>query len=77
MRNYFKDDPCWTKAPRDGECRSCNTEIRQGEKVFYYPLTGSMYCDLGCGQDAAEEFEDLAEIEYGETGALDYFGEEY
>lgn len=51
-------DPFWVNARRADVCAKCHDEIKVGERVFYYPSTGSAYCDgpAGCGDAAAADF---------------------
>lgn len=67
-RNYFTGDPYWTNAAGPTSCSGCGDPIHEGDRIFLYK-TGASFCK-SCGQDESEEFEELAEAEYQETGYL-------
>jgi hypothetical protein len=61
MAKYSKD-PRWITARFTCECVKCRTQIKAGEKVFWFPLSRTPYCSV-CGEEharrfAAEQFDD-------------------
>ena len=51
-----RNDPYWLTAKySSGQCPRCNHQHRRGERIYYYPLTHSAYCQP-CGEDAARDF---------------------
>ena len=55
----YSQDPRWITARFASKCRKCDTLIRKGEPIFYYPRSktalGSVGC--GCGTEASNEFD--------------------
>lgn len=51
-----RNDPFWMTARYSGgNCPRCQHAHRRGERIFYYPLCHSAYCEI-CGKDAAADF---------------------
>ena len=76
-RNYFAGDPHWITAHYDGKCSECGTEIKKGDRAFYFPNGKKILCEAVCGRAAHERFVEEAELEYAVTGPLTWEGEPY
>lgn len=54
---HFPRDPHWLDARFRSVCDKCHAEIKPGERIFYYPSTKTVLCDMpACGQAAADDF---------------------
>ena len=56
----YKGDPRWITVKYGKDCESCGRPIKRGETAFFYPNGGSLYCDQGCGENAAADFQGAA-----------------
>ena len=59
MRRRFKRDPKWITVQYPARCAepNCQTQIKQGERAFYYPADRAVYgSSCGHGEKAEREF---------------------
>ena len=59
MRRRFKCDPKWITVRYPAKCAepNCQTQIKQGERAFYYPADRAVYgSSCGHGEKAEREF---------------------
>jgi len=59
MRHRFKCDPKWITVRYPARCAepNCQTQIKQGERAFYYPADRAVYgSSSGHGEKAELEF---------------------
>lgn len=54
MKRYSRD-PYWLNAKYAGKCSACGKDIRQGERVFYYPTSKRIYSGE-CAEGASGDF---------------------
>lgn len=54
----FAGDPRWIRClRRPGRCEGCGCPLATGDRAFYYPQDGSLYCEREtCGSYCAREF---------------------
>jgi len=55
----YSRDPYWLQARFASKCRKCGAQIKRGERIFYYPIEKTAYCEK-CGQAASAEFDAAA-----------------
>jgi len=65
MRRY-KGDPRWMTARFESACQ-CGKRIKQGEQIYYFPLTKTALCQA-CGEPAHRRFVSAAQDEATMTG---------
>ena len=55
-------DPRWITARFASQCSRCGGVIRAGARVFYYPATKTVLCNVNedCGAKASREFDAMA-----------------
>jgi len=58
MTRYARD-PRWLTTRYPGKCASCNADVPQGVRAFYYPIGRKLLCPA-CSEAAAAEFEAAA-----------------
>jgi hypothetical protein len=69
MSRYAKD-PRWLTVKYRCRCARCGTEIKPGQRGFYYPNGKKLLCDLpDCGKQASAEFE-AAAFDESQNGSL-------
>jgi len=59
MRRRFKSDPKWITVRYPARCceSNCQTQIKEGERAFYYPADRAIYgSSCGHGGKAEREF---------------------
>ena len=62
---YYSGDPYWLTAKFSSSCSRCKTEIKKGDKIFYFPRTKDVFCAAGsCGDAESRSFEAAAQDEF-------------
>ena len=59
MRRRFKSDPKWITVRYPAKCAepNCQTQIKQGERAFYYPADRAVYgSSCGHAEKAERDF---------------------
>ena len=57
-----KGDPIWITTKYGGKCagEGCGRYALKGEKIYYVPVSKSIFCEVnGCGQRAEKELDAL------------------
>ncbi len=56
MPRRYPQDPYWTVARFNSNCRECKTQLKKGDDIFYRPRERKAYCKK-CGTDQDNEFQ--------------------